>query len=526
VNWGVCAGIALMAAMAAATVRVAWLQLREAGAAGGVTVRICHWQLEGGVREAFDAIARAYEARHPGVRVVQMPVPGRVYATWLKTRQVGGDLPDLVQLGAADDETLASHFTPLTAWVEQPNPYQVGTPLEGRPWREGFLDGLAGANGMATLQEPYSVAYSAHTTRLYVNRDLYRRITGCDAPPADLAALVAVCGQAEAWARRTGVHLTPIAGSRFTANVLLEQLFRSQTQRRGLELDELRVLRAPGRPGDLLLDGRLTADEPAVRSGFAAMREAARFMQTGFLGYDRDEAIFHFVTGRALFIATGSWDYGSIVSQAPFAVSVLPTPLPSPGDPRFGAGVLGATAESADRISGNLHLSARCRHPEVAVDVLRFLTSTEGNRLFVAASRWMPGIVGVEPHPDTVAFRPVQEGYPAGFAFAPLMWGAGEVYRVQSQHLHLLFSGADDGLDRFLAAFTADLPAAAARDLAKDVAARRGAVRRLDPALVALGVLGDPIAQRRAAGLWQTQNQREWELARSAALSAAVEAGR
>lgn len=525
-RWGAVAAMLLITAMAAATVRVVWLQLRDRGVVGGITIRVCHWQLEGGFREAFDRIARIYEERHPGVRIVQMPVPGRVYGTWTKTRQVGGDLPDLVQLGGATDEVLASHFAPLTTWVEQPNPYQAGTPLAGRPWRESFLDGLAGASGMATLQEPYAIGYSAHTTRLYVNRDLYRRITGGDTPPADLAGLFAVCAQAESWARREGVHLTPIAGSRFTANVLLEQLFRSQTQRLGLELDELHALRPAGRPADLLLGGRLAVDAPEVRAGFAAMRETARFMQTGFMGYDRDEAIFHFVTGRALFIATGSWDYGSIVSQASFPVAIFPTPLPASSDPRFGAGVLGATAESADRVAGGLHLSARSRHPEVAIDFLRFLTSQEGNRIFVAESRWMPGIVGVEPHPDTAAFRPVQEGFPAGFAFAPLMWGSGEVYRVQSQHLHLLFGGAADRLDAFLAAFAADLPAAAARDLAKDVSAKRAAVRKLDPALVALGVLGDAGAQRRAAGLWQTQNQREWELVRSEALQAVVEARR
>lgn len=517
-GWGnLLAAAVLMAAAAAATARVVWLDLKGAGAVGGTTIRVCHWQLEGGLREAFDRVAAAYEARHPGVDIVQMPVPGRVYATWIKTRQVGDDMPDLVQLGSADDQMLATYFTPLSDWVEQPNPYQEGTPFAGRPWREGFLDGLAGASGMATLQEPYSVAFSMHTTRMYVNLDRYRQLTGGEEPPRTWRAFAAVCRQAAGRAAAEGRHLTPVAGSRFTANVLFDQLMRCQTQRLTLDLDDRLVLRSE-RLAEQLVSGRLTMDAPGVRAGCALMRDAAAQMQTGFMGYDRDEAIFHFVTGRALFIPTGSWDYGSIVVQAPFRVGVFPTPLPDRADPDYGAGTAGAIAESADRITGNLHLSARCRHPEVAIDFLRFLTSVEGNRLFVATSRWMPGIAGVEPHPDTAAFAPVQDGHPAGLALAPIMWGAGEIFRVQSQHLHLLFSGAPDALDAYLAAMRRDLPAAARRNLEKDVAGARNAARKLDPALLALGVLGGEAGLRRAAAIGHVQVAREWMVERSQAV--------
>lgn len=497
------------------TVRVVMAHVRGADLGGRTTIRIAHWQLEGGVREAFDAVALAYERMHPGVDIVQVPVPGKVYATWRKTRQVGGDVPDLIQMGFTDDQTLAAEFIPLTRWVEEPNPYQEGTPLAGRPWRESFLDGLAGASGMATMQEPYSVAYSAHTVRLYVNRELYLTINGSDRAPRNLKEFLAVCRQAETWAQAQGRSLSPIAGSRFTAHVLHEQFFATQTQILDRDLDDLGTLRSAGDLRNAWLDGRVDFNHAAIRQGYALVRELASHMAVGFMGHERDEAIFRFVTGEALFIPTGSWDYGSIVDQAPFPVGVFPLPLPTSGEGQFGDHVLGRRAESADRVAGNIHLASTCKHPEVAIDFLRFLTSQEGNGLFVSVSRWMPAIVGVEPHPDTRAFMPVQEGYPFGLLPAPLMYGSGEVYRIQSTHIHRLFAPSATALDDFLAAMNADAAAAMRRDLAKAIEGGIGSARKLDPALMALHHLGRPGDRERASGLWQTQNLREWDVHRN-----------
>ncbi len=38
-------------------------------------IRFVHWQLESGMREAFDQMARRYMALHPDVRVEQFAVP-------------------------------------------------------------------------------------------------------------------------------------------------------------------------------------------------------------------------------------------------------------------------------------------------------------------------------------------------------------------------------------------------------------------------------------------------------------------
>jgi raffinose/stachyose/melibiose transport system substrate-binding protein len=50
-----------------------------------ITIRFSHWQLESGVREAFDVLARDYEELHPEVRIEQLPIPIRIYRQWTST---------------------------------------------------------------------------------------------------------------------------------------------------------------------------------------------------------------------------------------------------------------------------------------------------------------------------------------------------------------------------------------------------------------------------------------------------------
>src|SRR5690606_22806955 len=72
--------------------------------------------------------------------------------------------------------------------------------------------------------------------------------------------------------------------------------------------------------------------------------QIGRFAQPGFIQADRDDASFYFVQGRALMIVTGSWDAPTFRTLAPFELSALQLPLPSPDHPRSGAGVLRPTS--------------------------------------------------------------------------------------------------------------------------------------------------------------------------------------
>ena len=104
-------------------------------------ITFAHWQLEPGVREAFDAIAEDYMRLHPKVQVKQMPIPGRVWKQWLRTQLVGGNPPDLIELANYHntDEMLARYFVPLTKYLAERNPYNKDEPdLRDLSWRKSF----------------------------------------------------------------------------------------------------------------------------------------------------------------------------------------------------------------------------------------------------------------------------------------------------------------------------------------------------------------------------------------------------
>ena len=69
-------GLALAFAFFAASVWHVFSAARPRAEQGGaVTLRIGHWLMHAGMREAFDEAAREYERLHPDVKVEQIAVP-------------------------------------------------------------------------------------------------------------------------------------------------------------------------------------------------------------------------------------------------------------------------------------------------------------------------------------------------------------------------------------------------------------------------------------------------------------------
>lgn len=471
-----------------------------------VVIRLCHWQLETGMREAFDALAAEYQKLHPHVRIEQTAVPGRVYGTYVRTRLAGNNPPDIVEMGGVSDEWLAQHFRPLGEYVRAPNPYNAGTEFESVPWRETFLDGLGNAPGLDSLQDFYAVPLAVSTTRVFFNRDLYQQITGKSDAPQTYEEFLQVCQQTRQFNARTGRDIVPIAGSRFNANILLGELMQSQTQKLARKLDLLQDLRPPMHPSVAFLQG-MTLNDVALQRGFGLMREVSQQMQPGFLQFDRDEAMFYFAQQRALMICSGSWDYYSIKHQSPFEIGLFRVPLPSPSHPEYGPQVLGPRAELGSGIGAYFFVSQKSEHPEEAIDFLRFITSRRGNQAFVKISRGVPVVRGARPVPEVEPFLPSTDGVPPGLQIAPLMWGSGELYRVQSNQMHRLMS-RDGGVEPFVDALQAEVSVAADRDAMKTAQGQIDSVRRMDALLLSTLLRGG----RRTdaySGLMETQASRE-----------------
>ena len=478
-------------ALAALFLPAAWRSLTRADSWVGEdrpTLRFAHWSLEPGVREAFDALATDYMARHPHVRIEQLAIPGRAWRQWVNTQLVGGMAPDLIAITNyyQTDADLARHFTPLTTWLDQPNPYNAGEPdLADVPWRLTYAAELVPADGVhyysQNLLEYFGVPNSMVTVRVFYNRDLVREITGRDEPPTTYREFAALCEAIGTYATDHNRPLLPLAGSMFNVTRFTDNLFNNATQNLALTLDpnhdltftQTEMLRAFAR-------GEWGLDTPAVRQSLVMVEQLGRHMPSGWMQLDREDSFLQFVQGRAVMLATGTWDAASLIATAPFAVGAFRPPELTAEDPEFGGHALGPVSEANIFASLAFGLTRSSRHPELALDFLRFITSRAGNTRFAADSLRLPVIKGVPVPPAAKSFRPIVDGYPGGINLRTL---GGRAHDLLVQNLHLL-AGHQADVDAFVAAVAPDYAAVVRDNLRRHARTHHESIRQNDSALV------------------------------------------
>ncbi len=453
---------------------------------GRVVLRIGHWLLQAGMRESFDEAAAAYQALHPNVRVEQVTVPIRMWPSWLRTQLIGGTAPDLMGLRNANEEIIARYFVPITDSLAEPNPYNDGTPLEGVPWQETFIDGLDSMRNLTpTAGEVSSVLLLLNTTRLFYNRPLLRTITGSDKAPEDFAALLALGKQVEDYNQRTGNRLVPIAACGVYSEYLFASLMPSQTQKLARELSPLQtlVLKQP-EMASMMLDKRIGyATTPELRSSLELLRDVSGLMTPGFNQLQRDDALFAFMQKNALMIFAGSWDYTVMANDAGFEIGICPLPLPSTEDPHFGKFMAGRSAESIGSPDAVFGIVRTSPNREIALDFLRFLSSWRIARIFTANTYRMSAVMEIEPPAHAAGLAPVREGEINGFRpdFSA-NFGGGNAYNVFQRNLYLLL-GARGNPDEFAGRLDEEMPAALQADLIRYTSNLRRNTRQLDARL-------------------------------------------
>lgn len=477
---------------------------------GSERIRFAHWQLEGGLREAFDQLAREYETLHPGVKVEQVAIPERTYAQWVRTQLVGETITDIVQLGkGSDDEMLARFFTPLTDYADAPNPYNAGTELADRPLRDTILDGMQGDSSYRpNLLDYYGVPVSMFTVRMFYNRTLWRNLFGDRPTPANYDEFIALCADVQAIRNQTGRNLIAIAGSQYNAPVLLSRLFRSQTQHLNLRLDRFRNLR-PGSAeiGLYLLRGDWTIDDPAYTSGLTIIREAAASFQPGYTQISRDDASFYFLQGRALMITTGSWDSPTFRSQADFEIGVFNIPTPDSDHPRFGKGVIGPASEADTGTGLSFGIPRQTKNFDRSIDFLRFLASKPGNTTFTKVSGWLPSVVGVDAPEYVEPFLPESHGYVNGFEPAFFM-PFGNTLRVVTNEMNVLV-GTGGSVAAYKERTRAPFLAAVEQDIRRSIHNATLNINRQDVVLAALTATDTNPASTKRSELLEAQNKIE-----------------
>lgn len=395
----------------------------------GVTkvLRIGHWQLEAGVREAFSQMAAEYQKIHPDVLIVQDAIPEASYGQWMTTQLMGGTAPDMIEVGSGVPYNVLlgfhnRYFMPLTTYINQPNPYNKGTELESEAWRKTYKDGMR--NGyVEELQEYMLFPLSQFGVRIFYNKTLFEKLTGLTEPPADFQSFIAACKTIRSRTDASGRAYVPIASSGYHL-----------TSWDGLMCSPLTF--GAIRVADFNRDGTVGSDElfvgmktgridfnyPPFEARYRMMRRLIEQFQTGFTGLGRDEAVFLFAQQRAVFITTGTWDAGSLEEQAKgqFELGIMDFPFPTKDDPEFGALVEGALYERP--FTGfSFAITRTSKHPDVAMDFMRFISSQKNNEKLNRIIGWIPAIRGTSMSPLMSKFEPNLEGMYA--AMSPFLGG-------------------------------------------------------------------------------------------------------
>ncbi len=452
-------------------------------------IRISHWQVEAGPREALEAMIERYEELNPDVRVEQIAVPGRAYTRWVRTQLIGEMAPDIIEFSGGNTDIAPRFFDPIGKYVAEPNPYNRGTPLEGMRWRDTFIDGLnTPAAYLERLSDYYAITMCVVTMRLFYNPELLEEITGSREPPRTYVELREIEERIVAYREREGRRVSLYAGSEFTGQMLNERLVSGAGMDLSFRLDRFREQgsRAPQMALEYLR-GNWSFRSPVLYAGLENSREAARYMRPGFQQMDRDAATQEFLRGQAVLIFTGTWDATSLKTMAPFEVGVDHVPWPAKSDgTKEGRFYWGPISDGEASTSMPFYLNKQSPHKDEAIDFLRFATSLEGNTLWMEMSGWNPAIRGIELPEELEIFQHKFDGFMMRTSF---MRGFGvETREIWQRNMHHL-TAANGDVDRFLEVFEQEYPAALRKDVESNVRNIYLSLRRDVPSLMAVATL-------------------------------------
>lgn len=338
-------------------------------------IRVAHWQLEPGFREAMQWAMDAYNAlphvREANVRVEQLAITAVLYNQFMNVHLISGTAPDIANRGRTrlvQGNNIARFYTALGEYINDPNPYnhrcyldpdlpeELVRFLESAPWKDTFVDGMLGGYDWA-LNDYYSVPVSGFgALRLFYNRALLRDIKEYMAnavtadpqpewvqrawihetaegtrgflpdtpelrawlqheePPDTLGRLLLYCEGVRAYARERNLpYLVPISGSNYDEGNLAFLYKRIFLSHFADDL-----IHVPGenlRPIDALAgweSGVWSFRSPPFQSYLEFARTISDYFPRGFLGLDREQAQRRFVLGNAALISSGAWDASSI----------------------------------------------------------------------------------------------------------------------------------------------------------------------------------------------------------------------
>ncbi|MEK6793750.1 MAG: extracellular solute-binding protein [Spirochaetota bacterium] len=466
------------------------------------SIMIVHWQVEPGVRESVDYMAREYEKLHPNVHVVQNAMPSQTYGQWFVTQMVGGNPPDLIEIGQGVPYNILiqyylRYFHAMTEYVSAPNPYNKNNEFANVPLKDTMRDGMRQAY-VAEVQEYMTIPLSFFMIRLFYNRQLYAKLTGKTSPPKDWREFMADCrkirsqkflrapdakriaeltrridalagqptpealaeiknGQKEIDAiRGRSPHFIPLANTGGYFNMTRQYMIDPVTTTVRYDVDLNRDGLTPGDEMYFAMRlGKVNMKHPAYMAAFSMLDDLAKTaLIEGFIGLNYDDGPLMFVQQRAVFYAMGTWDVTYVQKYAGengFDIDVIDFPIPARDDPEFGKFVQGP---AMDRAFQGFPFACPTPHgaPErkkAAIDFLLFLSAKDNNARLNAAIGWMPSVRNIELSGILARFSQRLDGVPGVMEWS----GFGGETSIKWQQLYNLFLVGQISYDKLAAEY-------------------------------------------------------------------------
>ncbi|HPO90461.1 MAG TPA: ABC transporter substrate-binding protein [Victivallales bacterium] len=387
---------------------------------GTITIRISHWQLESGVRDAFNKLAEEYQKLHPNVRIIQEAIPESVYGQWLSTQIIGGTAPDIVEMGMIPYQLMIAYYNRycmvLTPYINKPNPYNKNNEFANVTFRNTYRDGMSAAY-VNEMQEFMTIPLSAFSIRVFYNKDLLKKLTGSDKIPKNYQEFKSICKKIAEKKDNKGRPYTAIVGSKYhfgmwnygMADILTYRLMEKADFTRDAYVSNDEFFSA-------IRSGVMTFKERPIMSMLQVTRFISDNCQPGFTGLNRDDGVLLFAQQRAVFMTTGTWDARSLQQQTKgkFELGIMDFPIPTPDDPEFGDLVPGPRYENPG-VGFMFAVNRMSKSSETALDFLMFLASKENNERLNKIIGWIPAIKNTSMDAILEGFEPNYEGIYGNF---------------------------------------------------------------------------------------------------------------
>lgn len=370
---------------------------------------IGHWQLEDGFRQGMDKIIKDYEtmkaAQGQKVKVIQSTVPGRGYQQWFVTQMISGNPSDVIMMRCSS-QMKAQYMVPLSDYIGEPNPYNKGTPLEGIPWKDTFVDGMNSSLD-PIYADYFGIGSFFHVMRVYVNKDLLVKATGSDKMPQTFDEWMDSCRKMREYGEKNRTPIIPIGMTGVGKGMLLGLFSQYFSQLNGHINDFGSVFGSWDAESifSLIADGKL--DWHRLLAVVDLIKEAGQNFSDGFITADQEQVKFLFFAGKVGFYFQGTWDAWSMIKNSPFEVDIINIPVIGPEN-AYHKYFTGEISEQGVGVGGQFGIPKAGKHFDLSLDFLRYMTSYEANQeMMMEYCKWPPAVIKAEYEGIMKKFEPV-----------------------------------------------------------------------------------------------------------------------